>query len=66
MLQQGLISGGIISNSYSYKDKLEDGTILDEEFMKSQKFVDMLGDAYTMDTTGINDGYPILKWQLEK
>ncbi len=24
-----------------------------------------LGDAFTADTIGINDGYPILKWQLE-
>ena len=37
----------------------------DETFMKSQEFVNMLGDAYTMDSKGINNGFPILKWQLE-
>lgn len=40
-----------------------------ESLMKKQTFVDMLNegmeDAFCMDYLGINDGYPILKWQLE-
>ena len=53
---------------------MENGTIIDENFMKTQEFVDMLNTdpetgentgAYVMDTIGINNGYPILKWQLE-
>lgn len=38
------------------------------EMMKTQDFVDKLnsvGDMYVMDYLGINDGYPIFKWQLE-
>ena len=53
-----------ITNSYYLNEELSGGRKIDENFMKSQAFVDMLGDAYTMDTKGINNGYPILKWQL--
>ena len=39
--------------------------------MKSQEFVNLLNadqedDPWTMDTSSINNGYPILKWQLDK
>ena len=39
--------------------------------MKSQAFVDLLNQGQTdqpwsMDTKGINDGYPVLKWQMEE
>ena len=29
-------------------------------------YANNLGSAFESDTTGINNGYPILKWQLEK
>ena len=63
-----------ITNSYYLDQEIESGKTIDEIFMKSQEFVDMLNtdsetgektDAYVMDTKGINNGYPILKWQLE-
>ena len=63
--QQKQIQGGKITNSYYLNEELEDGTKIDETFMKSQEFVNILGDAYTMDTKGINKGYPILKWQVD-
>ena len=39
--------------------------------MKSQAIVDLLNQGqpdqpWSMDTKGINDGYPVLKWQLEE
>ncbi len=40
----------------------------EEEFMKSPSFVSLLngvGDYFYPDYTNINDGYPILRWQLE-
>lgn len=36
-----------------------------QEEMKTTNFCTNLGDAFTNDTAGINDGYPILKWELE-
>lgn len=45
---------------------LENGTYLSNEQMKQSSFLPMLntlGDYFTMDLEGINDGYPILKWQ---
>ena len=35
-----------------------------ENTMKSDTFIEMLGKAYTKDESNINNGYPILKWQL--
>ena len=32
--------------------------------MKSQKFAELLGDEFVYDS-GLNDGYPILKWEKE-
>jgi hypothetical protein len=42
---------------------LDDGTILTEEFMKSDNFLNMLGSEYVKDNSGKNNGYPMLKWQ---
>ncbi len=65
---------GIVTDSYYLNEKLEDGTIIDENFMKTQEFVNMLNidteskentGAYVIDTMGINNGYPILKGLLE-
>lgn len=39
----------------------------EEEFMKSSSFISLLngvGDYFYPDYTNINDGYPILRWQL--
>ena len=48
----------------------EKATAKTESEMKSQSFVDLLNvgqtDApWTMDTTNINNGYPVLKWQTQ-
>ena len=37
-----------------------------ETQMKDKSFILTLEDAYTEDTQNNNNGYPILKWQLEK
>jgi len=42
-----------------------------ETDMKSKTFIDLLNAGqeepmFVQDTKGINNGYPILKWQLEK
>ena len=44
-------------------ETLDDGTILTEEFMKSDNFLNMLGSEYVKDNSGKNNGYPMLKWQ---
>jgi hypothetical protein len=41
----------------------EKGVVKTAEEMKSAAFVLALGDAYNLDTDGINDGYPVLDWQ---
>jgi hypothetical protein len=40
-------------------------TELTEAEMKAASFVTKLGSAFTADTYGVNDGYPILTWQAE-
>lgn len=54
---------GTIENSYYLNETLDDGTILTEEFMKSDNFLNMLGSEYVKDNSGKNNGYPMLKWQ---
>ena len=54
---------GEVENSYYLNETLDDGTILTEEFMKSDKFLNMLGSEYVKDNSGKNNGYPMLKWQ---
>ena len=49
----------------------ENATSKTMEEMKSQAIVDLLNQGqpdqpWSMDTKGINDGYPVLKWQLEE
>ena len=36
------------------------------EDMKTKAFAENLGTAFTQDTGNINNGYPILKWQVGK
>ena len=55
---------GVIENSYYLTQTLEDGTVLTEEFMKSDEFVNMLGEEYKKGSSGKNNGYPMLKWQF--
>ncbi len=52
---------GEIINSYYLGEKLENNKLVDEDFMKSEEFAKMLGEAYSMDTENKNNGYPILK-----
>ena len=54
---------GEVENSYYLNETLDDGTILTEEFMKSDNFLNMLGSEYVKDNSGKNNGYPMLKWQ---
>lgn len=54
---------GEVENSYYLNETLDDGTILTEEFMKSDNFLNMLGSEYVKDSSGKNNGYPMLKWQ---
>ncbi len=54
---------GEVENSYYLNETLNDGTILTEEFMKSDNFLNMLGGEYVKDNSGKNNGYPMLKWQ---
>ena len=49
----GYYSGGTIYNSGARSS----------EDMKTEEFLEILGSAYAEDTNGINQGYPILKWQ---
>ena len=39
------------------------GQVQTESTMKSDVFIENLGYAYQKDESGINSGYPILKWQ---
>ena len=43
----------------------EGTTAQPENTMKSEAFVQTLGGAYVKDETNINNGYPILNWQLK-
>ena len=61
----------ITNNSYSlfsqdcYDDFTTNYKLRDDvkkaEYMKTAEFVELLGDAFEMDTDNVNDGFPILK-----
>lgn len=46
------------SKGSSYDNRKD---IKTEEYMKTAEFVELLGDAFEMDTDNVNDGFPILK-----
>jgi hypothetical protein len=53
-------------NVYHNISSLQSGTYRADESMKSPAMIPLLNtidDYFTMDLEGINDGYPILKWQ---
>ena len=58
-----------IQNSYYLGTNLDDTTCKNDEFMKTQEFVDLLNsenkEIFCMDENGINEGYPILSWQKD-
>ena len=62
-------SDATIQNSYYLGTNTEDTMCKDSEFMKTQEFVDLLNteneEAFCIDEKGINDGYPILSWQIQ-
>lgn len=72
---KAITKGGTLSNCY-YLSTLsttdENATPKTSDEMKQQTFVDLLNNGqenapWTMDTKGINYGFPVLKWQnLEK
>ena len=47
---------------YDSRGPMNDGVMTAED-MKKDAFVTHLGNAYAADKNGINNGYPILKWQ---
>ncbi len=49
--------GGYYSSGTSYDDTKTSAE------MKTLDFVDLMGEAFAMDTAGINNGYPVLGWQ---
>ncbi len=54
-MEDSLING---SDNSSY---LTDCSLLSTEYMKSDEFISVLGDAFSADTDNVNDGYPTLK-----
>ena len=52
-------------NTISTTVNLAGTTAQPESTMKSEAFVQTLGGAYVKDETNINNGYPILNWQLK-
>ncbi|MGI6721142.1 MAG: hypothetical protein ACOX4I_01080 [Anaerovoracaceae bacterium] len=60
-LQGSAADGGFFSRTKEY------ATVeLTEAEMKADTMPAMLGDAYAADTDNINNGYPILKWQVSE
>lgn len=49
---------------YSSTSPVNDGVKTSEE-MKSAEFAALLGEAFAQDTSGVNNGYPILIWQKD-
>ena len=47
-------------------DNTYGGTGANDESLKQQIAVDTLGEAFALDKNNINNGYIILKWELEK
>ena len=58
---KGLNSTSILAPGGPYEYEL--GKLKSEADMKSAEMVQLLGDAYAMDTEAVNDGFPVLSWQ---
>lgn len=64
-------ANGKLTNCYSLSSRFQGGSTIpqtdceavDEETLKT--YAEKLGDEFMDDTTGINDGYPVLKFQVE-
>lgn len=60
------LDGSGAGGGYFTARKADNSGAMTESAMKSEAFVQTLGDAYCADTEAIHQGYPILKWQAPK
>ncbi|MCD7947517.1 MAG: S-layer homology domain-containing protein [Oscillospiraceae bacterium] len=59
------LAGSAPGGGYYIKGTVDDSGVRSEAAMKDPAFAALLGDAYVADTAGINNGYPVLRWQAE-
>lgn len=60
------LDGSSDGGGYFTSKKPDNSGAMTAPAMKSETFVQTLGDAFCADTEGIHQGYPILKWQAPK
>lgn len=58
------LDGSSLGGGYYSQRKADNSGAMSASDMKTAQFAATLGDAFAADTVMINQGYPVLKWQL--